>query len=331
MKTTEQLKDEKLEALIAIVKEVESNVYMIPSLRTRATLALAMLTEVEARYFKKTGYEIHRINGDGDVEFCGGGEWKESGLHDHQIKEENGWTEYFPDAKEAVKDASKPYLPLPAPDLVVLGLGDSFKVPHGGRFEGWAFDLDLPHPTWNHSTLWLGNMKNVVFAVPRDSEIARLNWEAILNRELEGLGLAACPEIGSSWRMEYFDGGERPKGVWFFWDNYRWCASNEDGPLKKGHYLRVVPLEAVKDEQEESEQLAEAKRVFSEGVNALTDEQVDRICEAVADPVPTERQKMAAGFIEAYLTGKDAIDVPQDVEDCAFQLADYILGRKDGE
>src|SRR5690606_7387991 len=129
----QQLRDEKLEALEKAAKILLNREGVSLSLHeermNKLEAALAMPTEVEARYYKKPGYEIHRINGDGSVEFYAAGEWLESGLREEQITEENGWTEYFPDAEEAVKNASKPYLPLPAPDLVVLGRGGEFLRP----------------------------------------------------------------------------------------------------------------------------------------------------------------------------------------------------------
>lgn len=77
--------------------------------------------------------------------------------------------------KELEKEKEIPKEVLPLPDgAVFLGRGGEFDI-NGKRFEGWLIDVNEEDDVWDKcSDLW-GTYEEFFYAVPKDSEIAKLN------------------------------------------------------------------------------------------------------------------------------------------------------------
>lgn len=307
MKTTERLKDEKLEAIINELK---------------------------------AAYKLREINEFG---------------HDTIP-----WTPLL-DAALAMpteEEENKPYLPLPAPDLVVLGHGNTFNP--NFYFEGWALDLKDIHPQWRHGS-WIGNNPDSIYAAHRDSEVARLNWEAILNRELEELGKDPAPKLPEGFDRWVYRG----KG----WSSDRAmyvCSGNRDWSLPSetaaNGYEGYDYLEAVKDEREEDVHVFDSKKeradlmemygkppftepddpfeelakVFDEARNTpeYFHERIEILegeLKSIRESIITERQRMVMDFLSRNYAYFHSIGQTHELDKESLYWVDRILGRKDGE
>lgn len=63
----------------------------------------------------------------------------------------------------------------PPEGAVILGWGETFKVPHEGRFSGWSYET--PNLGWERSGLQPLNGLRLtwIYAAPADSEVVRIN------------------------------------------------------------------------------------------------------------------------------------------------------------
>lgn len=233
---------------------------------------------------------------------------------------------------------SKPYLPLPEEGLVVL---PENPILPDGKFEGWAVCPTNEKDTWSKG-LWAG-ISGIVYAVSRSSEVARLNWEAILNAELAELGLPKCPPVPNGFdRWEY-------RGEEWLSEGEATAAHTRSGEwLVHSHHptygVKSHYLEAVKDEPTGDKGLADAtdsprkkeaiERLLSEAPNR--DKLRDLIrAELETGPFghqPTERQEMAKDILCALISANMLTDHSTDkLRTVAVAQTDLIMGREDGK
>lgn len=86
-----------------------------------------------------------------------------------------------------------------AQDAVILGEGNTFKLPESGIFAGWWYND--PDKGWEHDISWGGVADDCIYAAPRDSEVARINGLGTVKESLTTEDETPSPETDAAWEQ----------------------------------------------------------------------------------------------------------------------------------